>query len=102
MPTGLAPTLGILAGVLGVVDTLPYVRDTLRGVTRPHRGTWLIWSVLAVVDYLAQRADGASWRAVMCGVQALMNAAVFALALRRGTGAVGRGDRLLLVLAAAG
>jgi hypothetical protein len=31
-----------------------------------------------------------------------MNAAVFALALRRGTGVVGPGDRLLLLLAAAG
>ena len=41
----LAPVLGVLAGVVGVADTIPYVRDTLRGVTRPHRGTWLIWGV---------------------------------------------------------
>jgi hypothetical protein len=98
----LAPLLGATSALLGVAGTLPYLRDTLRGETRPHRGTWLIWSVLAVVAYLAQRADGASWSAVMCGVQALMNAAVFALALRRGTGVVGPGDRLLLLLAAAG
>src|SRR4051812_22869396 len=97
-----APVLGALAAVVGIADTLPYARDTLRRATRPHRGTWLIWSVLAVVAYLAQRADGASWSAVMCGVQALMNAAVFALALRRGTGAVALGDRVLLLLAAAG
>ena len=35
--------LGVSAGAIGIADTIPYVRDTLRGVTRPHRGTWLIW-----------------------------------------------------------
>jgi hypothetical protein len=27
---------GIVAGLVGVVDTIPYVRDTVRGTTRPH------------------------------------------------------------------
>jgi hypothetical protein len=97
-----AALLGALAAVIGIVDTLPYARDTLRRVTRPHRGTWLIWSVLAFVAFLAQRADGASWSAAMCGVQALTNGAVFVLAIRHGTGAVTLADRLLLLLAAGG
>ncbi len=46
----IAPILGLLAGVVGIADTIPYVRDTVRGSTRPHRGTWLIWDVLAIVD----------------------------------------------------
>ena len=50
----------MLAGVIGVLDTIPYVRDILSGSTRPHRGTWLIWGVLALVVCLSQRADGAS------------------------------------------
>lgn len=54
----LTPILGLLAGAVGIVDTVPYVRDMLRGLTRPHRGTWLIWGVLAVVAYGSQRADG--------------------------------------------
>ena len=59
--TEAAPVLGVLAGLVGIADTIPYVGDTLRGTTRPHRGTWLIWSVLAIVVCLSQRADGASW-----------------------------------------
>jgi hypothetical protein len=46
--TELAPALGLLAGAVGIFDTIPYIRDTLRGATRPHRGTWLIWGLLAV------------------------------------------------------
>ena len=42
-----APVLGVLAAVVGIADTIPYVRDTLRGSTRPHRATWLIWGTLA-------------------------------------------------------
>ena len=41
--TALVPVFGVLAGLLGVLDTIPYVRDMFRGTTRPHRGTWLIW-----------------------------------------------------------
>ena len=62
-----APVLGVLAGVIGVADTVPYVRDIVRGTTRPHRGTWLIWSVLAVVVFLSSARTGrngaSSWPA---------------------------------------
>ncbi len=51
--TEIAPVLGVLAVLVGIADTIPYVRDTLRGATRPHRGTWLIWSVLAIIFVLA-------------------------------------------------
>jgi hypothetical protein len=56
----LAPVFGVLAGVVGFVDTIPYVRDIVRGSTRPHRGTWFIWGMLAIVVCVSQRADGAS------------------------------------------
>jgi hypothetical protein len=45
--TDIAPLLGVLAAAIGAADMIPYVCDTLRGTTRPHRGTWLIWGALA-------------------------------------------------------
>jgi hypothetical protein len=98
----LAPLLGLLAGAVSVADTVPYVRDILRGATRPHRGTWLIWGVLAVVASSSQYADGASWSLVMPIVQAALTCTVFALAISRGTGAVSLGEALLIALAGAG
>jgi hypothetical protein len=100
--TEAAPFLGVLAGLLGVFDTFPYIRDTLRGATRPHRGTWLIWSVLGIVVCLSQRADGASWSLVMAAVQALATALTFVLAIRRGEGGVSRVDALMIAVAAGG
>jgi hypothetical protein len=56
-----APFFGVLAVGVAVADTIPYVRDTLGGTTRPHRGTWFVWAILAIVVTLSQRSDGASW-----------------------------------------
>jgi hypothetical protein len=94
--------LGLLAGLLTVVETIPYVRDVLRGSTRPHRGTWLIWSVLAVIAFLSQRADGGTWSLVMVAVQAVLTCAIFVLAIRRGEGGVAPGELAMIALAGAG
>jgi hypothetical protein len=98
----LAPVLGILAGLTGIADTIPYIRDTVRGATRPHRGTWLIWGVLAIVVCLSQRADGASWSLVLTGTQAVVTGLVFLLAIRLGTGGLSPIETLLIAAAGAG
>jgi hypothetical protein len=98
----IAPVLGVLAALVGIADTVPYVRDTVRRSTRPHRGTWLIWGVLAIVVCFSQRADGASWSLVMAGTQAVLTTAIFVLAVRLGTGGVSATDALMITVAAAG
>ena len=100
--TELAPVLGIAAALVGIADTIPYVRDTLRGSTRPHRGTWLVWSVLAVVVCFSQEADGASWSLPMAVTQAVLITLIFALSLGRGVGGAGAADGVMLAIAAAG
>jgi len=60
---------GILAALCTVAGTVPYVRDTLRGTTHPHRATWFIWSTLALVALASQRAEGASWSLALVGAQ---------------------------------
>ena len=98
----LVVVLGVLAGVIGIADTIPYVRDTLRGATRPHRGTWLIWGVLAVVVCLSQYADGASWSLIMAGVQAVLTSLIFLLSIRRGEGGLSPAEVVMIAIAAAG
>ena len=98
----LVVVLGVAAGLIGVLDTIPYVRDTLRGSTRPHRGTWLIWGVLAIVVSLSQYADGASWSLVMVGVQAVLTGLVFLLSIRHGEGGVSPADITMIAIAGAG
>jgi hypothetical protein len=100
--TEIVPVLGVLAGVIGVADTIPYVRDTLRGSTRPHRGTWLIWGVLAVVVCLSQGADGASWSLILAASQAVLTSVIFVLAIRRGQGGASATELVMIAVAGAG
>jgi hypothetical protein len=94
--------LGLLAGLVGVAGTLPYVRDTVRGRTRPHRGTWLIWGALGIVACVSQRAEGASWSLVLTASQAVLTGVVFALALRHGEGGVTAFELSVTAVACAG
>jgi hypothetical protein len=102
MTIELVVILGLAAGLLGVLDTIPYVRDTLRGATRPHRGTWLIWGVLAIVACLSQRADGASWSLVMAGTQAVLTFLIFALSIRWGEGGLSGAELVMIAIAGGG
>jgi hypothetical protein len=99
---GVAPVLGVLAGLLGVANMVPYVRDTIRVATRPHRGTWLIWGSLAIVVWLSQRADGASWSLMLAGGQVVLNGIVVLLAIRRGEGGMSAPEAAMLGLAGGG
>ena len=97
-----APVLGVLAVLVGVADTVPYVRDILRGVTRPHRGTWLIWSTLTIVVVLSQHADGATWSLLMAGAQAVLTTLIFLMSIRRGEGCLCAGEWLMISVASLG
>ena len=93
---------GILAGTISCVDAVPYVRGILRGSTRPHRGTWCIWSILSVTAFASQTADGAGWSLLMLGIQAVSITVILVLSITRGVGGLDPGNVGLLVVAALG
>jgi hypothetical protein len=98
----IVPALGVLAGLAGIANAVPYIRDTVRGTTRPHRGTWLIWGTLAVVVFLSQRAGGASWSLIMACTQAALTGAVLFLALAGGEGRINGRDAALIAVGGGG
>jgi len=73
--------------VVGVVGILPYLRDTMRGVTQPHRVTWFLWGFIPLVTFLIQIHVGV-------GIQALMTFTYFAtpMAVLVASFAAGRGS----------
>jgi len=94
--------VALLAALLAVIDSVPYIRDIRRGTTRPQRATWLIWSVLSVAAFSAQAAAGPNWSLVMIGSEAVAMSIVFVLAIPYGEGGLRPIDLTMLALAAAG
>lgn len=64
--------LGALIQLLG---SAVYIRDTLRGITKPNRVTWFFWSVAPLIGAAAAITDGVRWSAlpvVMVGIMPLL------------------------------
>jgi hypothetical protein len=95
-------TFAVLGGALGAAESIPYLRDTWRRSTVPHRGAWLIWGVIEVVAVESQRADGARWSLIPLIAQAVGTCLVFALSIWLGSGGLSRVELTLIALAGAG
>jgi hypothetical protein len=93
---------GLASGIVSVVDGAPYIRDTLVRRTQPHRGTWLIWCVLANVAFASQAAEDGAWSLVMIGTQAALTSAIWLLSLRYGVGGISKPELRLLSVAGLG
>lgn len=56
--------IGISAGIIGLAGYVPYIISTYRGVTKPNRATWFIWTLvggLLAFSYMAAGDEHAIW-----------------------------------------
>lgn len=56
--------LGMIAGVLALAGYIPYIYSIFKGVTKPNRATWIIWTVvggLLAVSYFNEGDINAIW-----------------------------------------
>ena len=92
-PTG----WGLLAGLVGLLGYLPYLRDAWRRTSQPDPAAWLIWTVEYSVLLVAQAAQHPPWAALcLAGLQLAGTCAVLAVLAARGTWQWGFGRGVLL------
>ena len=91
-----------LGAVLACAGNLAYLRDIRAGRTFPHRGAWLVWSVIAVVAALSHAAAGGRWSLAVLSVQGLGCLIILGHALRRGVGGITAGNLVLVATAGTG
>jgi len=51
--------VGKIAGALSFSAFIPYIVSTLRGINRPNRATWIIWTAVGISILLSYSAAGA-------------------------------------------
>ncbi len=92
--------LGTIATLMALVAYAFYFRDILKGRTRPHAFTWLVWAALTAVAFAAQLDDGGGAGSWVTGFTAAASLAFFVLSLTHGEKDISRSDWLCLVGAA--
>lgn len=73
--------LGILSGILQISVVVPYVRDILKGSTRPNAVSTGLWTLLGLIAVIAQFNAGASWSILLVAGVTFNAAVVTVLAL---------------------
>ena len=77
-------TFGIIAGIFAIVAAVPYIRDIIKGTTRPNQVTWFIWVLLLVIALLSQIASGGKESLLFIYGDLIASGTVFVLALFKG------------------
>lgn len=89
---------GILSLLLNAMSGIPYIYFVLKGKTRPHVFTWILWGVLAAIAAAAQgtaQAGPGNWTVILSAVLSLITAA---LAFSHGDRGTTRGDWVAFII----
>ena len=76
--------LGLITIVIAFFSYGFYLTDVIRGKTKPHGLTWLIWAVLNTLIWYQQMSHGAGPGAWVTGVAAIANFVIFLTSFRYG------------------
>lgn len=75
---------GAISAFVSFASFIPYAHTMLRGHTRPHLFTWLVWSILTTIIFIIQYQGGAGPAAWGSGVIALTSACIMLYSIFRG------------------
>ncbi len=93
--------LGVIAALLALLSSFLYIRDILRGNTKPHTYTWLIWTIVTWIVFLGQWNSNGGPGSWATGVAAVVTTVTLLLSLKGGYGTkdITKFDKVCLVLA---
>jgi hypothetical protein len=83
---------GILSAVIFIAGDLPYVINTYKGKTKPHRVTWGIVALMNSIGFANQYASGASNSLWLFGTRAAVCIIIFLGSIRNGMGGGSKAD----------
>ena len=77
--------LGVITILLSIVGHFPYILDTIKGKTKPHIFTWVIWSIVTLLAFFGQWAKGGGAGSWGTGITGLIAVCIAILSLKKGT-----------------
>ena len=94
--------LALVAILFAILAYIPYIRDVLKGRTKPHAFSWLIWGTMSMVAFYAEYGDGGGAGTWVLAFTVLIDYMIFTLALYKGERSIKITDWLALLAAFVG
>lgn len=76
--------IGIFSLIVGIYSYILYYQDIFAGKTKPHRFTYLVWTLITAISFFGQITSGAGPGAWVMGLTVLACAGIFALSFKYG------------------
>lgn len=85
---------GLLAACVALVNYLPYLVGVIKKTLKPHAFSWIIWTLMTSITFLAQISDGAGAGAWATGATAITLFVVAIFSLKNGGYRITKTDKL--------
>ena len=91
--------VGVIALMLNVLGYIPYIRDIFKGIVKPHRMTWGIWTILTTITAVNQIANHGGYSSLFFISTTVLVTTTFILSLKFGVGGFSKIDLTCLLFA---
>jgi hypothetical protein len=91
-------TVGIIAVILTFIGYIPYLRDTVKGKTKPHVYSWFLWGFVTLIAFALQVSDKAGVGSYVTLAAALVSLVIFGLGMRQGNKDITKADTIFFFL----
>jgi hypothetical protein len=87
----------IISTVIALLAFWPYIKDILRGKTKPHAYTWFIWVIVQGIATAGILHGGGKWGALELAIATSLVFVVFLLSFKHGTKNITKSDTASLI-----
>ena len=91
--------IGIIAVIITFVGYIPYIRDTIKGKTKPHIYSWFIWAFVTFIIFALQILGHGGAGALTTLATAVLCLTIFILGLRNGDKNITKFDTVIFIVA---
>lgn len=89
---------GVVAVILTFVGYIPYIRDTIKGKTKPHVYSWFIWAFVTFIIFALQVFGHAGAGAFVTLATGLLCLTIFILGMKDGQKDITKFDTVTFVI----
>lgn len=88
--------VGIVVVLLTFVGYVPYIRDIIKGKTKPHVYTWFLWGLVTSIAFALQISDRAGIGSLVTLAAAIVCFIIFFFGMRIGEKNITFSDKISL------